>query len=169
METLEIRELRKDDREAMEAFFRQMSQNTDTLFNPHNCNFKELMNFFEDREEAEDHKRWIAMEDGKVAGFVFLWHVLCGVPELGIVLAENMQGRHLSKAFLDVAVNWCRDNGKGGVILTTHIANVKAQLLYESYGFEKMGPTTWTELLYMYRFGRRYKSGYPASYFEEFE
>lgn len=156
MVSLNIRELRKDDLEAMKAFFGQMSAKTNALFNPHNVNYRELMKFFEDREVVEDHKRWISMENGKVLGYVFLWHVATGVPELGIVLAENAQGKHLSKAFMDVAVEWCRENGKGGIMLTTHIANVKAQLLYEKYGFEKMGPANWTEILYLYRFGTKY-------------
>ena len=155
METLTIRELEKTDLEMMKEFFAQMSPETNALFNPRNCNYMEMMKFFEDREVAEDHKRWIGVENGRIIGYVFLWHTMSGVPELGIVLAENMQGRHLSRQFMDVAVDWCRENGKGGVMLTTHTANFRAQMLYEKYGFERMGLNTFTELLYLYRFGEQ--------------
>ena len=152
MEEPEIRELKLEDREAMEAFFKQMGPETQSLFNPHNCNYIEIMKFFNRTEVPEEHKRWIAMENGSVIGYVFLWDANTGIPDLGIALAENVKGRHLGRKFLDVAVDWCRENGKGGVMLTTHVANVRAQMLYENYGFKRMGPYTWTELLYIYRF-----------------
>jgi len=45
-----------------------------------------------------------------------------------------------------------RELGKGGILLTTHIANLRGQGLYEGCGYEYLGVHTSGERLYLKRF-----------------
>ena len=51
------------------------------------------------------------------------------------------------------AEDMARKAGKGGIQLTTHVANLRAQALYEKMGFTLIGPTkNGTEFFYLYRY-----------------
>lgn len=42
--------------------------------------------------------------------------------------------------------------GKGGILLTTHVSNLRGQGLYERSGYERMGMHSSGEILYLLRF-----------------
>ena len=59
----------------------------------------------------------------------------------------------LGRELVAFAQNEAKTCGKGGILLTTHVANVRAQALYEAMGFVCMGQCkNGTELFYLYRY-----------------
>ena len=81
----------------------------------------------------------MAEEDGRMIGLVFLWDMNTSVPWLGIGVREDMRGKHIGRKLIAFAQDYVRKLGKGGIQLTTHIANLRGQTLYEAMGFQKMG------------------------------
>jgi len=67
--------------------------------------------------------------------------------------APQRQEESFGEKLIQTAEAWCRENGKGGILLTTHMANIRAQVLYERCGFERLGVHSESnELLYLLRF-----------------
>ena len=52
---------------------------------------------------------------------------------------------------IDEAWSRLKARGAGGMLLCTHQANLRAQMLYYSYGFEHMGNHTSGEMFFLYR------------------
>ena len=148
----EIRLMEMGDRERVERFFDQMAPDSRSFFNRNNGNRNWAMRFF-DGTDTQAMRRWIAVEDGEMVGYVFLWDIDTMIPWLGIAVAERLRGRHFGEKLIAEADTWCRGEGKGGILLTTHMANVRAQTLYEKCGFERLGVHgASNELLYLKRF-----------------
>ena len=87
-----------------------------------------------------------------MAGYVFLWDVDSSVVWFGIAVADAYQRRGLGWRLAQTAISWAKEHGKGGVLLTTHAANFKAQALYEKCGFRRIGTAFDGEWLYLLRF-----------------
>ena len=85
-------------------------------------------------------------------GYVFLYEASSSVPWLGIAVHEAYKGLGLGRRLIAHAVGRARSLGKGGVLLTTHVANLRGQSLYSRMGFERMGIHTSGEVLYLLRF-----------------
>ena len=148
----EIRLMRPDDLERVNRFFDQLGPEARMFFNRNDGNRRVTLRFF-DGTDKEPRRRWIAVENGEMVGYVFLKEIDRGVPWLGIAVAESMRGRHFGQTLIETAESWCREQGKGGILLITHIANIRAQTLYERCGFERLGVHSATnELLYIKRF-----------------
>lgn len=138
------------DRQLVEDFFNQMGGETRAFFNRGDGNRRTAMRFF-DGEEG-DTVRFMAEAEGRMVGYVFLWDMGKGVPWLGIAVAEDWKGRHLGRLLLDHAHGVAKAAGKGGVLLTTGIANIRGQGLYERMGYERLGTHVDGEYLYLLRF-----------------
>ena len=139
-----------DDKALMEAFFDQMGFETRAFFNHGNGN-RRFMESYMDGTCDEQSVHWIAEDDGKVAGYVFLTQCDTGIPWLGIAVAEFAKGRHLGRELIAVSQEWCRTHGRGGILLITHQANVRAQMLYSSCGFKRLGNHFSGEVLFCWR------------------
>ena len=75
------------------------------------------------------------------------------IPALGIAVRDELQGKHLGRELVAFAQKTAREAGKGGIQLTTHVANLRAQVLYENMGFSCMGVCkNGTELFYLFRY-----------------
>lgn len=103
--------------------------------------------------ERPDRRTFIAVdkdENGKefVAGYVFLWELNTKAPWLGIAVSKVWKGRHLGRYLMRYAEEYCEKHGKGGIFLTTHIANVRAQKLYVRSGYRHLGTHLGGEALY---------------------
>ena len=147
-----IRLLQKDDLERFSAFFEQMGPDSKLFFNRHDGNRSWGMRFFSGTE-TQDILRWVAVDDDKIVGYVFLWDIHTAIPWLGIAVAESMRGKHFGEKLIGHAKDWAIEHGKGGILLTTHLANLRAQTLYERCGFQRMGIDNGNlELLYLLRF-----------------
>ncbi len=147
---MDIREINFDDREICTEFFKNMGGETRAFFNRNNGNFNSLMRFFDGKDK--NSVRWIAVENNSVKGYFFVWDTDTKIPWMGIALSEDMKGKHFGEVLINHIKSWCEQNDKGGVLLTTHVANTRAQALYERCGFEKMGMHQNGEVLYLLRF-----------------
>ena len=162
---MEIRTLHPgdpDDRALMEQFYDQMGFEARAFFNHGDGNRRFTLSYL-DGTCSEKSVHWIAVEDGRVAGYVFMDRADSGIPWLGIAVAEFAKGKHLGRELIAVCQNWCRANGRGGIILTTHQANVRAQMLYGSCGFKRLGNHSSGEVLYCWSDSRPWPAEQAAA------
>jgi len=138
------------DKALMDAFFDQMGFEARSFFN-HGDGNRRFMESYLDGTCRERSIHWIAEEEGRVAGYVFLTQIDTGIPWLGIAVAEFARGRHLGRELIAVCQDWCRENRRGGILLITHQANIRAQMLYAACGFVRQGTHSSGEVLYCWR------------------
>ena len=152
MRTPEIRLIEPGDRERVEAFFAQMAPDSRSFFNRNDGNHRWALRYF-DGTDTHAMRRWVAVDEDEMVGYVVLWDVDTMIPWLGIAVAEKLRGQHFGQKLIETAEAWCREQGKGGILLTTAMANVRAQVLYERCGFQRLGVhSVDNELLYLKRF-----------------
>ena len=144
-----LREFHPRDKEKVAAFFDQMGGETRAFFNRNDGNRKTAMRFFDG--EVPNAVYFLAEMNNEMAGYVYLWDVHTSVPWLGVAVSENMKGKHFGRTLVRHAVEYCASHGKGGILLTTHVANLRGQGLYERMGFECLGTHANGELLYLLR------------------
>ena len=154
MDGMKIRQIVPGDEEKINAFFAVMGPEARAFVNRFGGNQKGTLKFC--REQDTDKRMyWMAEDaDGKMAGLVFLWDLHTGVPWLGIAVREDLKGKHLGRRLIAFAQEYARKAGKGGIQLTTHLANLRGQVLYETMGFKRMGMHGESgEWYYLFRFG----------------
>lgn len=147
---LTVRPFASDDRMRVEAFFDQMGGETRAFFDRAGGNRNGALGFFDGKDQ--NAVRWLALDQERMVGYVFLWDLDTGVPWLGIGVAEDCKGKHLGRRLMDTARDHAMSCGKGGILLTTHVANIRGQGLYEYCGYERMGMHASGEVLYLLRF-----------------
>ena len=152
IKNITLREMRAGDEEQINEFFDSLDPVSTALFNRRNYNRRGALRFC---AKGDPHRRyWIAELDGKMAAYVFFLDFHTSIPELGIAVRSDLQGMGLGKYLVEFAQSVAKDSGKGGIQLTTHVANLRGQSLYETMGFVCMGSCkSGTELFYLYRFG----------------
>ena len=152
MSDIRIRLMEMEDKDRVLRFFEQMAPESRVFFNRNNINLKAALRFFKGTDTRQ-MRRWIAVDGDEMVGYVFLRDTDSKIPWLGIAVAERMRGKHFGQTLMETAEEWCRQEGKGGILLTTSMANVRAQGLYERCGFERMGiHSSSGEYLYLKRF-----------------
>ena len=139
------------DKALMEAFFDQMGFEARAFFNHGDWNRRFMESYMDGTAGGDRSVHWIADDGDKVAGYVFLDQCDTGIPWLGIVVAEYAKGRHLGRELIAVSQEWCRKHGRGGILLITHQANIRAQMLYSACGFKRQGNHSSGEVLYCWR------------------
>lgn len=146
-----LRELKADDIDLINDFFDCMSGESRALFNRRDYNRRGALK--QCSAPLPDRKYWIAELDGRMAGYVFLLDWNTSIPELGIAVRDDLRGKHIGKMLMSFVIQRAKDCGKGGIQLTTHIANLRAQILYESMGFVCKGQyKNGMELFYLLSF-----------------
>jgi GNAT superfamily N-acetyltransferase len=78
-------------------------------------------------------------EEPRIVAHAFLWAAQTQVPEVGIAVADRLQGRGLGKAVMAILVGCARCMHKDALELTTMLDNTRAKTLYEKTGFETLG------------------------------
>jgi len=156
-----IREFAAGDRRLVEDFFAQMGGETRAFFNRGDGNLKTAMEFFEGT--ASNKVYYLAELGGVMIGYVFLWDTNRGVPWLGIAVHDGYKGMGLGRRLIAHVIGYAKENGKGGLLLSTHIANIRGQGLYERMGFERIGMQDGGELLYILRFTDEMANGSTQS------
>ena len=148
---LRFREMGAGDEERMRDFFGRMSPASRALFDRRSYNLRGALKFCEKGDPTRRY--WLALEGEELVGYVFFLDVDTSIPELGLAVREDLQGQHLGEALIDYATEVARALGKGGIQLTTHVANLRGQVLYEKMGFVCRGSCkNGSELFYLYRF-----------------
>ena len=148
-ENIVIREFAAADRPLVEAFFKQMSGETRALFDRNSYNYNVAMRYFDGTEANKVY--YLAEHDGVMIGYVYLSDIDKSVIWLGIAVHENYKGRHLGRKLMQHAMDYARENKKGGILLTTHVVNLRGQGLYDRMGFERIGMSNSGEVLYIWR------------------
>ena len=154
MEDITIRLFGKDDQALVEDFYNRMGFESRFFFNATGYNYQRTMRYFS--ENPDEHiLHWMAVLDGKMVGYVFARDTDKGIVSLGIAVSDECKGQHLGERLIDTVKQWCRENGKGGILLTTHTANTRAQMLYLRCGFLHMGiSNNRGEYLFLYNFDK---------------
>lgn len=149
---LTLRPIGAGDEEMLNRFFDQMGAESRSLFNRRDYNRRGVLKFC---AKGDSTRRYVAaiQEDGEMAGYVFFLDAQTSIPELGIAVRDDLQGRGIGGYLMEYAIDLAKAEGKGGLLLTTHTANLRAQTLYESCGFVCRGLCkNGTELFYLLRF-----------------
>lgn len=150
-EDLEIREVASGDEPLINEFFDAMGGESRALFNRRDFNRRGVLKFCARPDKTRRY--WLALCDGVMIGYVFFLDFNSSVPALGIAIRDEYRGMHLGRGLIGYAKERIKEAGKGGIQLTTHVANIRAQALYEAEGFVCMGSCkNGTELFYLFRF-----------------
>jgi len=146
-----IRPFAEGDAERVQAFFDQMGSESRFFFNRNHGNERGAMAFFK-TGPVKDMRRFMAVRDGKMIGYVFFFAFDLKVPWWGVAVSEEAKGCHLGTRLMEFAKNYALQQGKGGILLTTHRANIRGQALYEKSGYEYLGDHKSGELMYILDF-----------------
>ena len=151
LEKITLREMRAGDETLINAFFDRMGGETRALFNRRDYNRRGALKQCARPDTTRCY--FLAEYEGEMAGYVFFLDFNTSIPQLGLAVRDDLAGKGLGGYLVDFAIDTVRDAGKGGIQLTTHVANLRAQVLYEKKGFTLVGPTkNGTEFFYLYRF-----------------
>ena len=150
-DNIRIRAFTHDDKRLVEDFFNQMSGETRAFFDRNEGNRGTALRFFDKSVKHTDY--FLAEYEGKMVGYVFLWDMDSSVPWLGIAVHDDFKGKKLGRKLMAFAVQYATEKRKGGILLTTHVANIRALALYERCGFLYLGTHSSGERLYLLRFG----------------
>jgi len=146
-----LREATAGDEGMIGKFFDLMGGESRALFNRGDFNKKGLLKYLAKGDPTRRY--WLLTDGEKMLVYVFFldWDSL--IPTLGVAVRDDLRGRGLGRALVSFAIELARERGKGGILLTTHTANLRGQALYESLGFRCMGlAKNCAELLYLLRF-----------------
>lgn len=144
-----IRPMTAGDVGIVNEFFDAMGADARALFNRTDYQRKWALKYCANPNRST-HRYWVAELEGKMAGFVFLSEWNTTIPSLGIGVRDDLWGLHLGSRLMDRAIEEVKLAGKGGIRLTTHVANLRGQMLYEKKGFKCMGQyTNGLEVLYL--------------------
>ena len=148
---LEIREIRMGDEPLINEFFDAMGGESRALFNRRDFNRRGVLKFCARPDKTRRY--WLAERDGVMIGYVFFLDFNSSIPSLGIAVRDEYHGMGIGHRLILFAKERIKEAGKGGIQLTTHLANIRAQSLYESEGFACMGQCkNGSELFYLFRF-----------------
>ena len=150
-ENITIRLIKPGDEDMINEFFSVMGPESRAFVNRHNGNQNFTLRYCKDQPQTQ--RFWMAEADGVMVGLVFLWDLDTTIPWLGIAVRENMKGKRLGRRLIAHAQEYVREHGMGGIQLTTHTANLRGQVLYETMGFQRVGIHGASgEVYYLFRF-----------------
>lgn len=149
---IRIRPFRADDKERVEAFFARMKGESAYFFNRLDVNAKRARTFFDGT--AQNIAFFLAEDAGDMVGYIFLRDTHRAVAWLGIAVDDAYAGQGLGTALMTHVHDYAQELGLGGILLTTHCANIHAQMLYTKMGYERIGTHTSGEFLYIRRFDK---------------
>ena len=149
--SLKIREINADDTKKMSDFFDRMGAESRSVFNRRDYNRRGVLKFI---VKPDGTRRYYAAElNDEIVAYFFFLDYDTSIPELGIAVRDDLSGKGIGTYLVSLAKDMARDGGKGGIQLTTHVANLRAQTLYESAGFVCKGVCkNGTELFYLLNF-----------------
>ena len=151
-EEVVIRPFAAGDRELVQDFFDRMGPESRALFNRRRGNELGALAFFDEKEENKSTIRFMAELNGRMVGYLFFFSYEYKIPWLGIAVSDDVKGMHLGTRLMEFAKNYAMAHGKGGILLTTHQANLRGQMLYENSGYERLGNHYSGEVMYILRF-----------------
>lgn len=151
LQEITVREIGAGDETLINDFFDRMGGESRSLFNRRDYNRRGALKFC---ARPDSTRRYMMAEyKGEMAGYVFFLDFDTSIPQLGLAVRDDLAGKGLGGYLVSFAQDMAQKAGKGGIQLTTHVANLRAQALYEKMGFVLVGPTkNGTEFFYLYRY-----------------
>ena len=140
------------DRDSVIDFFASMGEKSASFFNVGHGNEKRVLGGIDGT--VTGHRFFVAENDNRLIGIMFLWDIKKTVPWFGIAVRDSVQGQGVGTVMMNYLRSFAMSNGYAGVLLRTAQSNLAAQHLYEKSGFEKLGVHHSGEFLYMLRFER---------------
>lgn len=145
-----IRPFTPDDRERVLAFLQQMGPETRGFFDRDGASSAKFKSYF--NQTAQNKAFFMAEYNGEMIGSFLFWDTHKSIPWLGIVVHEQWKNKKIGTRLMAYAKETAQKMGKGGILLTTHQANLRGQVLYEHSGYEYLGNHKSGEVLYLLRF-----------------
>lgn len=151
---IEIRELTGGDLSAIFDFYDNLGGEGRAFFNHGDCNRIDLLRWLTEPEKDSVH--FGAFDgQGKMIGHLLLIRLDTATPWLGIALRGDCRGKGLGERLLGFADDYALSRGCGGIFLTTSIANIRGQGLYQKMGYVRQGIHTGGEILYFKAYRRK--------------
>jgi RimJ/RimL family protein N-acetyltransferase len=137
MEEPTIRPLREGDAEALLRFYQGLSPETVRFYEPYsNISLEMMDDVVRHVASGRDFARVLVTSSGDIVGHVFLGNIGAAEPMLGIGIAERWQNRGYGRRLLAAALAEADARpGVQAVILTVNKQNLRAQKLYQAFGF----------------------------------
>ena len=133
--SLLVRPVGEDDIPRLQAFEKELSEESRNLFTPHPYDDCTLEKVVQRAQEGQD-RVYVALAEGRVIGYFFLWHMDQPVPILGIGIVDSYQNQGLGTRFMRLLIEDARGAGRHGIDLTTMQQNDRAFNLYQKVGFD---------------------------------
>jgi ribosomal-protein-alanine N-acetyltransferase len=83
--------------------------------------------------------RVLRQQDGMLAGYFLIMHVVDESHLLNITVRRDLHGYGIGRALLDKVVEIARDNAMASVLLEVRPSNLRALAVYRRYGFAEIG------------------------------
>lgn len=134
-EGIVIRPIGPDDGPRMYDLFRRMSPRSRKYFWPHPFTPDAAEAWAKRASDPEYVVRVAVGQDGRLGGYTWYHRADERLPLVGIGLTDDAQGRGLGRRLLETLADEARRTGRGGIRLTVHKENRRAQALYSRCGF----------------------------------
>ncbi|ETA79225.1 ribosomal protein S18-alanine N-acetyltransferase [Youngiibacter fragilis] len=81
----------------------------------------------------------VALEDGKVAGYINIWYVYDEADVINVAVREDSRKRGIGRKLMLEAIVRLMDKGITDIYLEVRVSNLPAQSLYRALGFNAIG------------------------------
>jgi len=156
-----------EDESLVSRFFESLSETTKQVFPGFAFTREHAVQIAAEAVGNSDSRKYFLIkraadsaEQPIMLGMVWFWDWTLQVPWLGIMIADAYQNAGYGKKMLGYAIEEARNHVKGGILLTTHKTNVRAQSIYERYKFQVIGEDPRNEILMILRFPSREPEGH---------
>lgn len=137
-----VRRLQVEDASALAAFYNRLSKESKRTFRPigpitipEKC--LEIAADNGQEESASSKYDLIAVYDGQIIGWGFIWNLTSTEPTFGLAVADAYHHRGVGNFLMSCTMQWARNQALKAVHLTVVQDNIIAWKLYEKYGFVK--------------------------------
>lgn len=135
---IKIRKAQCEDKEKLICFFKALSNKTNYFFNRTGQNKKQTINYILNSRN-KTYIPFVAEQNGIITGLLILYNLDKKVIKLSIGVSDEYQGRGIGNLLMEYAKKYAQKKKKGGISLTTHYSNKKAQSLYKKHGYQLRG------------------------------
>jgi ribosomal protein S18 acetylase RimI-like enzyme len=94
---------------------------------------------FESSVRSDDAEFFVADDDGRMLGHLWIGVQGYGVADLGMMVANDARGQGVGSALMEAAVPWAREHGAHKIALQVWPHNEPAIALYRKFGFDQEG------------------------------
>ncbi|MCX5757244.1 MAG: GNAT family N-acetyltransferase [Candidatus Hydrogenedentes bacterium] len=138
MEDIDIRPIRPGDAQALAAFYNGLAEASKRTFHPlGDTTTVEACDTVIAENAPGAGKKYdaVALADGRIVGWSFLWSLQSGSPTFGLGVADGCQGQRLGSRLMDHILGEAARRGISKISLTVVQDNDRARSMYERRGF----------------------------------